>query len=272
MSRSMAEPRIEPAADESAMRSGSLAAAHAGQVGKGALLVLDSDAWALLTPTGVRRRTLDAAPAAQLERLKVDPLARDTALQVVVHDVWLRHLVVRWPEGVFGRAERDAWLGHRFRDVHGVAAPEWSLATDRDSVGPSVLASAIPAALIAAIHVFVRRHRLRLGGVVGDFVATYNRWQPGFREPRDSFGALAVVRGRRVTAGLWRDGEWLAIRSQPFAGEDASATVGNMLDTWALAESGGRGSKAAPIGVLHTVGPDVDAPAGWRVERCRVRR
>lgn len=286
----MAEPRIAPAPgtpfahsgatagriDDStvgaAVEAGGLAAAHADRVGNDALLLLDSDAWVLLTPIGVRRQALEGAPAAQLERLKIDTLARNAPLRVVVHDMWLRHLVVSWPKGVSGRAERDAWLAHRFRDVHGASGPEWTLATDRDSIGSSVLASAVPTALLAAIHVFVRRHRLRLDGVVGDFVASFNRWQPGFRESRDSLGALAVIRGRRVTAGLWRDGEWRAMRSQAFVGENASATLANMLDTWTLTEAGARGSDLLPVGVLHAIGPDVDAPAGWRLERCVVRR
>lgn len=271
MSRSMVEPRIGSAAQGHETGGGDLAQAYAHQTEKDPLLLLDADAWVMITPDELRRQTLDGAPAVQLENLQTGRLRNNARVSVVLHDVWLRHLVVYWPQGVSSRAERAAFLAHRFREVHGVGAPEWALAVDRNSVGQTALASAVPAALVSAIQGFVRSRNMRLDGVVGDFAACFNRWQSSFNEPRDVFGALVVARNGRVTAGLWRDGDWQALRGQPVT-DDASATVRTMLGSWTLGGAIGQAAQATPLGELHSVGLDIGSPPGWRVTRCGVRK
>jgi hypothetical protein len=251
------------------------------------VLRLDADAWVLASPAGVRRRPLDGAPALQLEHLEFDAAAaRARRLQVVIGDGWLRYLVARWPQRLRRGDERRAWLAHRFREVHGVAEPEWTIATDRDAVGVPVLAGAVPAALVGAVQAFAERRRLRLDGVAGDFVVCFNRHRRSFDEPAGSFGALALARDGRVTVGLWRDAAWLALRSQPF-GDDGAGMVVRTLEGWCAAHaaesvrggreragpadtaSGAQRSAQSPAGVLYAVGFDASAPAGWRVERRR---
>lgn len=240
------------------------------------VLRLDADAWVLASPAGVRRQPLDGAPALQLEHFEFDAAAaRARRLQVVIGDGWLRYLVARWPQRLRRADERRAWLAHRFRAVHGVADPEWMIATDRDAVGFPVLACAVPAALIAAVQAFADRRRLRLDGVAGDFIVCFNRHQSSFGEPAGSFGALALAREGRVTVGLWRDAAWLALRSQPL-GEDGAGLVVRTLEGWcaahaaeseAAAATGATRQGQSPAGVLYAVGFEASAPAGWRVER-----
>lgn len=265
---------------------GPVTVSPAASLGAGrSVLRLCADAWVLGGPAGVRRQPLDGAPALQLEHLEFDGgSVRARRLEVVIGDGWLRYLVVRWPPRLRRGDERRAWLAHRFREVHGVAEPEWVIAIDRDAVGFPVLACAAPAALIGAVQAFAERRRLRLEAVAGDFVACFNRHQRSFDEPAGAYGALALARDGRVTLGLWRDAAWLALRSQPF-GEDGAQMVARTLEAWCAAHAvesvSGESRRAAPgdasggstraarsaAGVLYAVGCEASAPAGWRVER-----
>lgn len=234
-------------------------------------LRLDADAWVLTTPAGTRRQPLDGAPALQLERFEHDlPVLRGTRLNVVLGDGWLRYLVLRWPTTVRKHDERQAYLAHRFREVHGVVSPEWVWVLERDTVSFPRLVCAVPAALLRAVQAFADRRRLHLASVTGEFVACFNALLPEFREPRGVFGALAVARGGRVTVGLWRDAAWQALSSQP-VGEGTGAgagTVQRMLEGWCAAATGtGEGAARAdpPHGVLYALGLEASAPAGWEV-------
>lgn len=242
------------------------AASHEpGASSGGCVLRLDAGAWILTTPDGVHRQELDGAPALQLERFERAAAPPRAPLHVVIGDGWLRYLVLRWPAPVRSREERRAYLAHRFREVHGVAAPEWTLAADGDTVSFPLLACAVPAALIGAVRAFADQRRLRLAAVTGDFVASFNAWQPSFREPAGCFGALALARSGRMTVGLWRDGAWQALRSQPL-GDDGAAAVRHMLEGWCLTAGQTAEAGTASAGVLYACGLDAAAPAGWRVE------
>ena len=107
--------------------------------------------------------------------------------------------------------------------------------------------------LVEAIGEWARRHRVRLVGLSGEFVAAYNRARP---RVTDRFGALALLRGGRVTIGLWRDAAWQALRSQPL-GAGGDAGLGLVLGAL-------RGRFDDEGGVLYSFGPTLDVPAGWR--------
>lgn len=219
-------------------------------------LRLTPDAWLLRGPAGEQRAPFEGDPAPALAQLA--PGGRGGRLEVVLGDGALRYLALRWPAGVRSGGERAAWLAHRFAQVHGVAAPEWTIVTDRDAVGASALACAVPAALVAAVRGFADARRLRLGGVAGGFIDVYNRLRRGFDEAAGEFGALALARDGRLSVGLWRSGEWLGLRSQA-QGPDVAAAARAMLEAWRL----GSGQDEA-VGTLYAVGFAPAAPAGWR--------
>lgn len=229
------------------------------------LLRLGADAWLLATPAGTRRQPLDGAPALQLERLEAEPAGRGARLRVVLGDGWLRYLVLHWPRGVRSGAERRAYAAHRFREVHGVAEPEWSLAVDRDAAVFPALGCAVPAVLVGALQAFAEQRGLKLESVTGDFVACFNERRSGFREPPGGFGALAVAREGRITVGLWRDGAWRTLRSQPLGSNEAWEVL-RMLETWSL-QAVDDPAEELPVGVLYAAGFEASAPAGWRVEQ-----
>lgn len=204
---------------------------------------------------GERRRIAFDGPAQAAFAAAAASLAprRGSRWHVVLADALVRYLVIEWPAGLKGRAERAAFVAHRFREVHGASAPEWRTAMEPAVAGAPLVACAAPAALVDAVEVWARAQRLRLDGITGEFVAVYNESRQALDAPT---AALAVQRGGRLTIGLWRDGRWSALRSQPF-GMSGEAMLRLLLD--APQRSGGDDGG----GLLYCTGGSLSAPPGW---------
>ena len=224
-------------------------------------LLIEPDALVVVGSGGSARRiAFDAAPDLALAAFageSADLVRRGSRWQVSIADALVRYLVVRWPDGLRGRGERVAFVAHRFREVHGVVAPEWQIAVERTATRLPALACAAPAVLVAAIGDWARRNRVRLVGASGEFIATYNRVRPALAHP---LGALAVQRAGRVTVGLWHDAVWHALRSQPL-GSGGDAGLALFLESMRV------GAGASGEGVMYCAGTGFDAPPGWRTVR-----
>ncbi|MBS0544767.1 MAG: hypothetical protein JSR40_13640 [Proteobacteria bacterium] len=223
------------------------------------LLRLEADAWLLRDADGERRQPHGGDPAAVLPALGAS-LRGGARLKVVLGDGWLRYLVLRWPAAVRTAEERQAFMLHRFRAVHDIAAPDWVLAADRNAVRFPSLACAAPAVLVDAINLLGRMPGVRLGEVVGDFVDRYNQLQRSFDEAGGDLGALAILEGDRLTAGVWRDGAWLALRSRA-VGAEAMGDLARMLEGWHAEHA------PADEGTLYACGIEPAAVQGWRIVR-----
>lgn len=207
---------------------------------------------------GERRRIAFAGPPELGFAVAAGALAprRGSRWQVVLADALVRYLVIAWPAGLKGRAERAAFIAHRFREVHGVSAPEWRIATEPAAAGAPLVACAAPTALIGAIEGWTGSQRLRLDGITGEFVAIYHRSRQSLDAPT---AALAVRCGNRLTIGLWRDGLWSALRSQPL-GMSGEAALRLLLDAPRRRDRADDGD-----GVLYCIGVSLTAPPGWHV-------
>jgi hypothetical protein len=187
-----------------------------------------------------------------LELLPADLLPRGRRCRVVLDDGLLRYALIRWPAGLGRGAEREAFVAHRLREVHGVAAPDWRWQVDPEPPPRPALACAAPAALVAALRALARQRGWKLVELSGAFAACYNRRRRALAAP---LGALLVEGAGRFTLGLWRGGEWLAVRSQP-ASADRAGALGLLL---------GGAADDGPGGTLFVRGPACGAPAGWQV-------
>lgn len=217
-------------------------------------LLVESDALSLVGGGNRRRVAFDGAPDAALAASGPDALVpRGSRCQVLLADALVRYLVIQWPPGLRGRSERAAFVAHRFREVHGIAAPEWQLMVEPATGGFPVLACAAPAVLIDAVGEWAHRQRVRTVGLSGEFVAAYNRARPRVMH---RVGALGLRRGGRVTIGMWDDAVWQALRSQPLGAGDENV-IGPMLASM-------RGRLGGEGGVMYCFGPALDVPAGWR--------
>lgn len=204
-----------------------------------------------------KRLGYEWAPDAALAALAAAPdggVQRGSRWEVLFADAVVRYLIVQWPPGLRGRAEREAYLALRFREVHGVGAPEWRIVVERGASDFPVIACAVPAAHVEALAAWGREYRLRFGCVTGEFLSAYNRVRPELESP---FGALAVQREGRVTLGFWRDAQWQTLRSQPL-GPAGDTSLGLYLESQAL-----RSGVPGQAGVLYCIGEGPRVPAGW---------
>lgn len=191
-------------------------------------------------------------PAA-LASLPADLLPRGGRLRVVLDDSLLRYTLIRWPAGLARGAEGDAFVAHRLREVHGIAPPEWCWQVDDEPPPRPALACAAPAALVEALRGLAGARGWKLLELTGAFARCYNQGRRRFAAP---LGALLVDGAGRYTLGLWRGGEWLAVRSQP-ASADRATALGLLLGSAGVAEQ---------AGTLFVQGAACPAPAGWNVQ------
>jgi hypothetical protein len=175
-------------------------------------------------------------------------------LRATVDDRWLRYLVLQWPAAVRGGKEREAWLAHQFRQVHGIEPADWLIRRDTDAVGGRFLACAMPRTLVDGLAQCARGCRGRAVGLAGRFVHRYNQ---AARQLASADGALALADSGRLMLGVWRDGAWRALLSRPMAAGDPLAAQRELAR---LRVSG----EAAPSGVLYLAGGVMlSAPEGW---------
>lgn len=182
-------------------------------------------------------------------------LPRFARVHVGVADRHARYLRLLWPEGLKA-AERQAFVDHRFQTVFGPGP--WATQADRDAFGETCLAAALPGELLLALKEWARARRLRLAAIEPAFVADYGRNCRRFRGD----GAFARLEAGRVTLGLWRAGEWRALRSQPVEQADGVATAHCLAALLASLPP----EKELSGGTLHLAGvlPSVDLlPPGW---------
>lgn len=221
-------------------------------------LRLDGEAWTLHTTEGVQRQEVAGAPEAMLARIEARPGAGKMSLSVILGDAWLRYLVIAWPPGMRRSDERRAFMAHRFNRVHEIAEPEWCLAMDSSVADYPALACAAPASLLNAVRDFAEARNLRLAGVSGDFPASFNDCIDRLDEPAGTLGALALLRGSRLTVGFWRDGAWLGVRSQNVLAQ-GEGQLQALLDSWgvefSVAGAPGEAGVLYAAGQLATVGP-----------------
>lgn len=203
---------------------------------------------------GARELALAAPLPEALAGLPADLLPRGGRLRVVIDDGLLRYTLIHWPAGLARGAERDAYLAHRLRQVHGIAAPQWCWQVDPEPPPRPALACAAPTALVEGLRRLARERGCKLIEISGAFTHRYNRARRRLKAP---LGALLVEGAGRYTLGLWREGAWAALRSQPAGAERATAL--NLL----LGAAGVAGEQG---GTLYVAGPACAAPPGWRVE------
>lgn len=175
-------------------------------------------------------------------------------LHVEVADRHARYLRLAWPAGL-RRTERQVWVESRFHSVFG--AGPWHTLADRDAFHLPALAAALPAGLVDALKVWAAERRLRLTSLQAAFVADYNRHCRRLRGD----GAFARREDGRLTLGLWRDGQWQAVRSQPLGPASCSGEALSQLLATLPA------SRAVAAGTLYTVGsqsPPASLPPGWQ--------
>lgn len=229
-------------------------------------LSLGDAAWGLAGAGQEWIAPIGEGPSMGLDRLGDPSLLRHGRVEVELADNWLRYLVIDWPAGLKGRAEREAWVNERFRAVHGADAAQWVIAVDRAAFADTALASAAPRSLVGALTRFASAHQMRVVSLRGSFVTAYNRLHRGIQGMESAAcGALGVCRDGRLTLGLWVHGQWQRVRSV-HAGDGAGAVLGTTLASW-LPRLATVSADVSGSGVLHVLGVVPEAlPPDWRTQ------
>lgn len=126
-------------------------------------------------------------------------------LHVVLSDRFVRYQLLPWRAGVGGKAEWQAYAGHRFREVFGELATGWTIRMAPTPPGDAAMATAIDTALIEALHALSVRPP-RLASLQPRFVAAYNGWRHKLKGKACWFASLEKERAcvALIERGLWR--------------------------------------------------------------------
>lgn len=223
--------------------------------------------WLLVDGEGVQLRPAGASQATRVRGSLGEALdglvelgggglpGRGSGCNVVLGDELVRHLVVRWPDGLRGRVERQAFVSHRLRETHGVSAPDWRIVVEGVVTDMPAIACAAPVSLLEQVFAWGGRNGWRIDSVRSEYIAAFNQFR---RRLGDRQGAFSLASSRAWTVGTWRDGEWHSLRTrvgieQGEAGQAVLAMFGA-----AVVDSGS--------GVLYGVGAGAcPVPDGWSV-------
>lgn len=162
-------------------------------------------------------RTLDCDPAfgaepwhGALETLRSVPWPQRCRVSVVLSNHFVRYALIPWNAALADPAEEEAYVRHHFTKVHGERAKSWSLRWSADSGDAPRLASAIDAALLAALKARFAGGKARLVSIQPYLMAAANR----ARRAIPASGAWLVFAEReRACIALYAGGRWRSVQN-----------------------------------------------------------
>jgi len=144
-----------------------------------------------------------------LEQLKTLDLgnARVT-LELSSHLV--RYALVPWTDALATPAEEEVYVRHHFARIHGERAKDWAVRASEAAPGEPRLASAIDAALLAALKEAFRAKKAKLVSVQPALMRRFNASRKSL--PRD--GAwLVIAEPERACVALHGGKHWRAVQN-----------------------------------------------------------
>ena len=136
---------------------------------------------------------------------------RRARVSVVLSNHFVRYALVPWNRSLATGAEEEAYVRHHFTRIHGARAKDWLLRWSEDDADAARLASAVDAALIAALkEAFPPRGKARLASIQPALMAVAN--QVRRQVPATGAWIVAAERGR-TCLGLYSGGSWRAVQN-----------------------------------------------------------
>lgn len=129
--------------------------------------------------------------------------------RVLLSDRFVRYQNLPWRSGIVGRRERQAYAGHRFREVYGELAVHWQIALSDSLPGTASMACGMDRELLAALKGLGKK--VRITSVQPMFVAAYNRAR---RQCKGGLFWFAHVEPDRVCMALLKSGESAGVRNE----------------------------------------------------------
>lgn len=193
-----------------------------------------------------------------IAELAFDGTSERDPLDVVVDLDLARAQVVRIPAGLRSGEERQGFLKACFRKVFGAEASQWRCISEVAYANEPVPAIAIDESLMQAVAALAERHKLRLRSLRTTFVDSFNRMR---KQMSGHVGAFALLDRNRVSMGLWRRRNWLAMSSQALRNDDGEGLAACLTQLLLRCEA------PLPAGTLHIAGSrrpfQIPLPEGW---------
>lgn len=190
---------------------------------------------------------------------------RNAACRVVLSNHYARYLLIDWPQGLRGAAEREALLRLRFRAVYGERSQDWRLAVSGSAAGTRSLACAVQSELLDALRETLAAARLRLEAATPYLVVAFNRSREEVRGEETWF--VAVEPGRLGMASF-AGGRWASVRNERI-GEDVGEALAALLAQDAAARGPAAGPRLAWVCAPHWPGALTVPGPEWKARRLR---
>jgi hypothetical protein len=190
---------------------------------------------------------------------------RNAGCRVVLSNHFVRYLLIDWPQGLRGAAEREALLRLRFRAVYGERSQDWRLAVSGTEAGTRGLACAVEDELLAALRETLAAARLRLEAAAPYLVVAFNRAREQVRGEETWF--VAVEPGRLGLASF-TGGRWASVRNERI-GEDVGEALAALLAQDAAARAPAAGPRLAWVSAPHWPGALAVPGPEWQARRLR---
>jgi hypothetical protein len=145
-----------------------------------------------------------------IERLNALELGR-ARVAIELSNHFVRYALVPWTDALSTPAEEEAYVRHHFAKIHGAErAKGWAVRASEAAPGEARLASAVDAALIAALKKAFDKKKARLVSIQPALMARFNEARATL--PKD--GAWLVVAEReRACIALHGGREWRTVQN-----------------------------------------------------------
>ena len=141
-------------------------------------------------------------------------LPRGVPVDFVLHDGWVRFLLVTWPGQPTSFKERAALEQAWFNRVY-PAAGSWRVGRDGQLTRGQELLAALDHEDWRSLEASAKRMGWRVRSIRPVFAAAFDAARKGLEGER---GAMIVMAGERASVALWEDGGWRAFRSVAVSG------------------------------------------------------
>lgn len=146
-------------------------------------------------------------------------------VQIELGGNWCHLQVVQYPKGLRSR-ERPTYLRSRLLAVYGANANNWHMIHEPSYLNRGFMLAAIEADLKETLIASFTAEKIRVAHMRPAFTQLFNRVRKSIKAAQGGFG---IVEDTRLTLGIWNQGEWQLVRSQPVAHTDID-TVQSLLN------------------------------------------
>lgn len=169
------------------------------------------------------------APLAVLAEVLRAQVRRPAGAAVILSNRFVRYAVVPWHDALMKREERLAQARHCFKEIYGEVAASWSVQIQDGRFREPVLATAVPAELIASLRQIFKEARLPLQSVLPYLTAAYATFRRALARRSEPLTWLSVVERDDLSALCVHKGELRDVFNQRVHGEWLRELQGMLL-------------------------------------------